>query len=88
MRGKAIQCMDRISKLLANKVQVTLTLILSQDKEVDMSCQLNSEPGGSTMLIKSLISEDPNIVVVATLNTPRAKREVSVRCMNLGTKPC
>ena len=80
--------MDRMSKLLANKVQVTLTLIPPQDKEVYISCQLNAEPGGSTRLIKSLISEDPNIVVVATLNTPRAKRKVSIRCMNLGTEPC
>ena len=35
------------------------------------------------IFIESLMREDPNIVMAATLDTPREKWEVTVRCMNL-----
>ena len=84
--GKSIQCTDRMGRLLANKVQVTRTLTLAPDREVHISCQLNSEPSGPIGLIESLLSEDSGVVVAATLNRPWMKR-ATVQCMNLDTEP-
>ena len=87
MGGKTIQCTDRAGRLLANKVQVTRTLTLPPDREVHIKCRLNSEPSGPVGLIEGLLSGESEVVVAATLDRPRAKREVTVRCMNLGTEP-
>ena len=87
MGGKTIQCTDRSGRLLANKVQVTRTLTLPPDREVHISCRLNSEPSGPIGLIEGLLGGDHGVAVAATLDRPRVKREVTVRCMNLGTEP-
>ena len=87
MEGKTNQCMDRASRLSANKVQVTRTLTLPPDREVHISCRLNSEPSGLIGLIESLLGGDSRVVVAATLDRPWMKREVTVWCMNLDTVP-
>ena len=86
MGGKTIPCTDRTGRLLANKIQVTRTLTLPPDREVHVSCRLNSEPSGHVGLI-GLLCRESGVAVAATLNRPRTKREVTVRCMNLGTEP-
>ena len=80
MVGKTIQCADRLDRLLANKVQVIRTLVLPPYKEVHVSCRLNLDPSGPTKLIDSLMSEDHNIVVAATLNTLREKQKTTKKC--------
>ena len=76
MGGKTIQCTDRIGHLLANKVQIIRTLILPPDREVHVSCRLNSEPSGPVGLIEDLLSEESGVAVAATLDRPRIKRDV------------
>ena len=72
---------------MANKVQVTRTLTLPPDREVHIKCRLNSEPSRPVGLIEGLLSGEREVVMAATLDRLRAKREVTVRCMNLGTEP-
>ena len=57
------------------------------DREVHISCRLNSEPSEPIGLIEGLLGGDNRVVVAATLDRPRMKREVTVRCKNLGTEP-
>ena len=70
--------------LLANKVQIIRTLILPPDREVHVNCILNSKPSGPVELIEGLLSRESGVAVAATLDRPRTRREVTVRCMNLG----
>lgn len=46
------QCTDRIGRLLASKVKVTWTLILPLDRDIHVSCLLNSDPSEPTELTK------------------------------------
>ena len=87
MGGKTIQCTDRMGRLLANKVQIIQALTLPPDREVHVRCRLNSEPSGPVGLIEGLLSGESGVAVAATLDRPRPKREVTVRCMNLGMEP-
>ena len=73
--------------LLDNKVQIIRTLILPPDKEVHVNCRLNSEPSGPVGLIEDLLSGESGVAVAAMLDRPRTRREVTVRCMNLGMEP-
>ena len=88
MGSKTIQCTDWMGRLLANKVQIINTLTLPPDREVYVSCRLNSEPSGSVGLNQGLLNRESRVAVAATLDRPRDMREVTVRCMNLGMKPC
>lgn len=72
---QSLQWTDRRGQLLASKVQVTRTLTLLSD------------PSGLVGLIESLLSEDKGVTVTATLDRSRAKCEVTMHCMNLGTEP-
>ena len=87
MEGKTIQCTDWMGSLLANKVQIIRTLLLPPDREVHVNCRLNSEPSGPVRLMDGLLSGEGGVAVAATLNRPRARRAVTVRCMNLDMKP-
>ena len=87
MGGKTIQCTDRMGHLLADKVQIIRTLILPPDREVHVNCRLNSEPSEPVELIEGLLSEESGVAVAARLDRPRTRREVTVRCMNLGMEP-
>ena len=87
MGGKTIQCTDQTGRLLANKIQVTRTPTLPPDREVHISCRLNSEPSELIGFIEGLLGVDDGVVVAATLDRPQLKREVTVQCMNLGTEP-
>ena len=48
---------------------------------------MNSEPSETVGLIEGLLSGVSGVAVAATLDRPGAKREVTVRCMNLGMEP-
>ena len=85
MGGKTIQCTDWMGRLQANKVQVTRTLTLPPDRRY--SCRLNSQPRRPVGLIEGLLNVESGVAVAATLDRPRIKREVTVRCMNLGMEP-
>ena len=87
MSGKTIQCTDRIGHLLANKVQIIRTLILPLDREVHVGCRLISEPSAPVELIEGSLSGESGGAVTATLYRPRTKREVTVRCIDLGMEP-
>ena len=87
MGGKTIQCTDRMGRLLASKVQIIRTLTLPPDREVPVKCRLNSELSGPVKLIEGFLSGESCVAVAATLDRPRPKREVTVRCMNLGMEP-
>ena len=88
MGGKTIQCMDRMGRLLPNKVQIILTLILPPDREVHVNRRLNSEPSGLVGVIEGLLNRESGVAVADTLDRPRTRREVTVHCMNLGMEPC
>lgn len=75
-----------MSLLLANEVQVTRTLTLPLDREVNISCRLNSKPIRTVILIEGLLCGKIGVGVAATLDRPRTKRQVTVRCMNLATE--
>ena len=76
-----------MGRLLANKVQIIRTLTLPPDREVHVKCRLNSEPSWPVGLIEGLLSGESGVAVAATLDQPQPKREVTVRCMNLGMEP-
>ena len=86
MGGKTIQCTDRMGCLLA-KVQIVRTFTLPLDREVHISCRLNLELSRPVRLIESLLNGESGAAVAATLDRPRTRREVTVRCMNLGKEP-
>ena len=56
------------------------------DREVYISCRLNSEFSGFIGFIEGLLGGESGVVVVVILDRFRGKREVIVRCMNLGTE--
>ena len=87
MGGKTIQCMDQMGRLLANNVQIIRTLILPPDRELLVSCRLNSKPSEPVELIEALLSKESGVAVAATLDRPRIRREMTVRCINLGMEP-
>ena len=87
MGDKTILYTDRMSRLLANKVQVNRTLTLPHDREVHVSCRLNSEPSRPVGLIEGLLCEESEVATAATLDRLQTKWEVTVRCMNLCTEP-
>ena len=70
MEDKTIQSTDRIGLLLANKVQVTRTLTLPPDREAHVSCRPNSEHSRPVELVASLLSEENEVAVAATLDRP------------------
>ena len=86
MGCKTIQCTNRMVRQLANKVLVVRTLTLPPDREVYISCRLNSEPNRPEELIEALLSGESKVAVTATLDRLWTKREVTVHCMNQGTE--
>ena len=55
MESKTIECTERVHRMLANKFQVTRTMVQPPDREVHISCRLNSNLNRPTRLIKSLV---------------------------------
>ena len=71
MAGKDFQCTDKISRLLANKVQGMQTLALPPDREVHIRCRLNSDHSGLVAFIESFLSKEKPVAVAATLERLR-----------------
>ena len=87
MGGDTIQYTDRMGCLPARKVQVAKTLMLPPDRKVHIRNGLNSEPSRPVGLIEGLLNREIAVAVAVTLDTPRIRRDVTVRCMNPGTEP-
>ena len=65
---------------------MTRTLIKLPDQEVLVICRLNFDSSDLVDLIESLLSKDKGVAVATTLNRPKAKKKMTLCCMNLRTK--